>query len=106
EVPGDSAVATAEELRELALAYHEQIESLRREVADSRQLIEALRALLDEDHDTEPFTQVFATIEPLFHYEYAMVLVETDETADTVHCLVASHAALAGLPWPRTSVVE
>lgn len=97
---------SAEELREIILAQHRQLETLRREAADAELLVEALKALLDVASDVEPFTAVFAVLEPVFQFQHALVLVEDERTTETLHCVVATDPALVGSQWPSSRMID
>ncbi len=79
---------------------------LHREVADLTLLMEALRSLLADDGDAEPFVSVFNVLEPLFNFSHAVVLGEDARDPRTLRCLVATMAGLTDTAWPRSELAD
>ncbi len=97
---------STEELREVILAQHRQLDALQREVDDAEVLIQALNALLKLDADAEPFASVFDVLAPLLQFSHALVLVEDDAPDASLRCVAASHPGLVGTAWDRTPIIS
>lgn len=102
----NSRAATAEELRELVMAQHEQLVGVRREISDLKLLISALETLLDTSAETEPFAAVFSALKPLFKFSHALVLVDDGEATQQLRCVVATAPTVAESRWTRDDLLD
>jgi len=91
---------TPEELREVILDQRRELDTLRREADDAALMLDALGALLDLEHDEDPFAGVFAVLDPVFRFSHALVLSERGGPGSPLRCIVASDPALEGIDWP------
>lgn len=101
----DGRHESTEELREVILTQHRQIDALQHEIDDAEVLIKALNALLKLDADAEPFAGVFAVLAPVLQFSHALVLVEGDAPGAGLHCVVASRPELVNSMWERTPTI-
>jgi diguanylate cyclase (GGDEF)-like protein len=90
-----------EELREVILDQRRELDTLRRESDDAALMLDALGALLDLEHDEDPFAGVFAVLDPVFRFSHALVVSEQAGAGSPLRCIVASDPALEGIDWPR-----
>jgi diguanylate cyclase (GGDEF)-like protein len=98
--PTPPGFETPEELREVILDQRRELDTLRREADDAALMLDALGALLDLEHDEDPFAGVFAVLGPVFRFSHALVLSERAGAASPLRCIVASDPALEGIEWP------
>jgi diguanylate cyclase (GGDEF)-like protein len=89
-----------EELREVILDQRRDLDTLRREADDAALMLDALGALLDLEHDEDPFAGVFAVLDPVFRFSHALVLSERGGPGTPLRCIVATDPALVGISWP------
>lgn len=101
----DTALESAEDLREVLLRQHRQITALRREVQDSEILITASNALLASAGTVDPFDTVFETLGALVGFAEALVLIEDEPTA-TVRCETATDCDFAKRTWPISPLLR
>ena len=97
----DPGFESPEELREVILGQRRELDTLRREADDAALMLDALGALLDLEHDEDPFAGVFAVLDPVFRFSHALVLSEHDGPGSPLRCIVASDPRLEGIDWAQ-----
>ncbi len=99
-------LASPEALREVIFTQRRELDARRDEARHANLLIDALDSLLDVSSETDPFTGVFAVLQPVFAFSHALVLAEDDTVGSPLRCIVSSVATLVGTACEPSPLLE